>query len=61
MELDNMTPDRFKPEPVSKEQFLSDNPFGEVYTDQDGPRRPLTQEEYDEWVEGSRGIWDDMV
>lgn len=50
----------FKPEPVTKAQFLSDNPFGQIFTDQDGPElRALTQEEYDEFVENSRGIWDD--
>lgn len=49
----------FKPEPVTKEQFLADNPFGEILTDKDGELRPLTQEEYDQWVEDSRGIWGD--
>lgn len=52
----------FKPEPVTKEQFLSDNPFGQIFTDQDGPElRALTQKEYDEFVENSRGIWDDTT
>lgn len=47
------------PDPVTKEEFLAANPFGTIYTDKDGDLRLLTQEEYDEWVEGSRGIWDD--
>lgn len=46
------------PDPVTKEEFLAANPFGTIYTDQDGPLRLLTQEEYAEWVERSRGIWD---
>jgi hypothetical protein len=52
--------DYFRAEPVTKEQFLLDNPFGKIFTDQDGPElRALTQEEYDEFVENSRGIWDE--
>lgn len=58
-EVRNRTEER--PDPVTKDEFLAANPFGTIYTDKDGDLRLLTQEEYDEWVEGSRGIWDDAV
>lgn len=51
----------WQPTPVTKEEFLAANPFGTIHTDRDGELRLLTQEEYDEWVENSRGIWDDAV
>jgi hypothetical protein len=53
--------DDMRPDPVTKDEFLAANPFGTIYTDKDGDLRLLTQEEYDEWVEGSRGIWDDAA
>jgi hypothetical protein len=45
--------------PMTKEEFMEQNPFGVIQTDNDGTPRPLTQEEYDEFVENSRGIWED--
>jgi hypothetical protein len=47
---------------ITKEEFIQQNPFGTISKQNtDGSTTLLTQEEYDEFVENSRGIWDDKV
>lgn len=46
--------------PITKEVFIGQNPFGTISKlNADGATILLTQEEYDEWVEFTRGVWDD--
>ena len=46
--------------PITKEEFIQQNPFGTISKqNNDGSTTLLTQQEYDDWVEFSRGIWDD--
>jgi hypothetical protein len=46
--------------PITKEEFIQQNPFGTISKqNDDGSITLLTQQEYDDWVEFSRGIWDD--
>lgn len=46
--------------PITKEEFIQQNPFGTISKqNDDGSTTLLTQQEYDDWVEFSRGIWDD--
>ena len=46
--------------PMTKEEFIAANPFGsiklQIATEEP---RDMTREEYDAWVENSRGIWED--
>jgi hypothetical protein len=47
-------------EPITKKEFIEQNPFGTISKQNfDGSMTLLTQEEYIEWIEFSRGIWDD--
>jgi hypothetical protein len=49
-------------QPITKEQFIEQNPFGTISKQNpDGSTTLLIQEEYDDWVEFSRGIWDDAA
>jgi hypothetical protein len=55
------TPDMFGDRPkMTREEFIEANPFGtikiQVATEEP---RDMTPEEYEDWVESSRGIWDD--
>jgi hypothetical protein len=46
--------------PITKEEFIQQNPFGTISKqNDDGSTTLLTQHEYDDWVEFSKGIWDD--
>lgn len=46
--------------PITKEEFIQQNPFGTISKqNDDGSTALLTQQEYDDWVEFSKGIWDD--
>ena len=48
--------------PITKEEFIKQNPFGTISKqNDDGSTTLLTQQEYDDWVEFSRGIWDDTT
>ena len=48
--------------PITKEEFIQQNPFGTISKqNDDGSTTLLTQQEYDDWVEFSRGIWDDAT
>ena len=48
--------------PITKEEFIQQNPFGTISKqNDDGSTTLLTQQEYDDWVEFSRGIWDDTT
>lgn len=48
--------------PITKEQFIKENPFGTISKQNpDGTTTLLTQEEYDAWVEFSRGIWEEIT
>jgi len=48
--------------PITKEEFIQQNPFGTISKqNNDGSTTLLTQQEYDDWVEFSRGIWDDAT
>ena len=48
--------------PITKEEFIQQNPFGTISKqNNDGSTTLLTQQEYDDWVEFSRGIWDDTT
>lgn len=53
--------DRFKPDPMTREEFVEANPFGSIKI-QIGTEEPrdMTEAEYEEFVENSRGIWDDQ-
>lgn len=47
---------------ITKEEFIQQNPFGTIFKqNNDGSTTLLTQQEYDDWVEFSRGIWDDAT
>ena len=47
--------------PITKEEFIQQNPFGTMSKqNNDGSTTLLTQQEYDDWVEFSRGIWDEV-
>jgi hypothetical protein len=55
------TPDMFdEVAKMTREEFIEANPFGTVkmQTGTEEPRE-MTPEEYEDWVENSRGIWDD--
>jgi hypothetical protein len=55
-----MNNDIFENPKMTKEEFIAANPFGTVKIQkQTEEPRDMTQEEYDEWVENSRGIWDE--
>lgn len=46
--------------PITKEEFLEQNPFGSVFKiNTDGTKIALTEEEYADWVEFSQGVWED--
>jgi hypothetical protein len=48
-------------EPITKEEFIEQNPFGTISKqNDDGSTTLLTQEEYDNWVEYSKGIWEEL-
>jgi hypothetical protein len=48
--------------PITKEEFIQQNPFGTISKQNDDSSTTLlTQQEYDDWVEFSRGIWDDTT
>ena len=48
--------------PITKEEFIQQNPFRTISKqNDDGSTTLLTQQEYDDWVEFSRGIWDDAT
>ena len=48
--------------PITKEEFIQQNTFGTISKqNDDGSTTLLTQQEYDDWVEFSRGIWDDAT
>jgi hypothetical protein len=43
---------------ITKEEFINQNPFGTISKQNpDGSTTLLSQQEYDSWVEFSRGIW----
>lgn len=45
---------------MTKEEFIQQNEFGTISKQNpDGSITLLTQKEYDEWVEFSKGIWKD--
>jgi hypothetical protein len=45
---------------ITKEEFIEQNPFGTISKqNNDGSTILLTQEEYEEWVEFSKGIWEE--
>ena len=47
-------------DPITKEEFIEQNPFGTISKqNDDGSTTLLDQEEYDNWVEYSKGIWED--
>jgi len=47
--------------PITKEEFIQQNPFGTISKQNDDSSTTLlTQQEYDDWVEFSRGIWDEV-
>jgi hypothetical protein len=47
--------------PITKEEFIQQNPFGTISKqNDDGSTTLLTQQEYDDWVEFSRGVWDEV-
>ena len=53
---------KYEYQPITKEQFIEQNQFGTISKQNaDGSTTLLTQEEYDNWVEFSRGIWDDAT
>ena len=44
--------------PMTRDEFIAQNPFGVICKMlEDGSRVPLNEEEYEEWVQGSKGIW----
>jgi len=51
--------ERFRPEPITREEFIAANPFGSIKL-QVGTEEPrdMTEAEYEEFVENSRGIWE---
>lgn len=52
-----MITERYKK--ITKQQFIEQNPFGTISKQNpDETITLLTQEEYDEWVESSKGIWE---